>query len=148
MLSALYMQHVMGLEPCNLCMFQRFFVVAAASIAALAVLHSFFRGYDSSWWPRLYALLVIAFSLVGVFTAGRQIWLQGLPPDQVPACGPDLDYMMDVYPFLDMVREVLQGSGDCAKTQWVFLGLSIPGWTLICFSAAIALSLWVLLRKK
>lgn len=147
-LVALFMQHYMGLEPCNLCMFQRVFVVAAASVAAIAAIHGWLSDYGTGWVVRVYAMLVALFSGVGAFVAGRQLWLQSLPADKVPACGPDLEYMMDVYPFMEMVREVLQGSGDCAKTQWVFLGLSIPGWTMVCFVAAIILSLIVLFRKK
>lgn len=145
---ALFMQYQMGLEPCNLCMFQRFFVIAAAVTAAVAALHGGLRDYLNSWVAKVYALLVILFSGTGAFTAGRQLWLQSLPADQVPACGPDLDYMLDAYPFMEMITEVLQGSGDCAKTQWLFMGLSIPGWTMLCFSAAIVLALIVLFRRE
>lgn len=145
---ALFMQYRMGLEPCNLCMFQRVFVIAAASMAGIAAVHGLWSDYGNRWIAKAYALSVILFSGIGALIAGRQLWLQSLPADKVPACGPDLSYMMDVYPFMEMVREVLQGSGSCAKTQWVFLGLSIPGWTMVCFVAAILLSLIVLVRKN
>jgi len=145
---ALFMQYQMGLEPCNLCMFQRFFVIAAAVTAAVAALHGSVRDYLNSWVAKAYALLVIVFSGTGALTAGRQLWLQSLPADKVPACGPDLEYMLDAYPFMEMITEVLQGSGDCAKTQWVFMGLSIPGWTMVCFVAAIILALIVLFRRN
>ncbi len=144
---ALYMQYQMDLQPCNLCMFQRFFVIAAALSAALAALHGTLYDYLNSWVSKFYALLVIVFACLGALTAGRQLWLQSLPADKVPACGPDLDYMLDAYPFMEMVTEVFQGSGDCAKTQWLFMGLSIPGWTLLCFLAAIILAGIVLFRR-
>lgn len=144
---ALFMQYQMGLEPCNLCMFQRVFVIAAAVTAALAALHGCARDYLNTWVAKLYALIVIVFAGTGAFVAGRQLWLQSLPADQVPACGPDLEYMLDAYPFMEMITEVLQGSGGCATTQWVFMGLSIPGWTMLCFVAAILLALVVLLRR-
>lgn len=144
---ALFMQYQMGMQPCNLCMFQRVFVIAAAATAAVAALHAGARDYLNSWVAKAYALLVILFAGTGAFTAGRQLWLQSLPADEVPACGPDLAYMLDAYPFMEMVTEVLQGSGDCAKTQWVFMSLSIPGWTMLCFLAAIVLAVIVLFRR-
>lgn len=140
---ALYMQHVLGLEPCNLCMFQRVFVVLAGSAALLAALHG-----PKGWGAKVYSVLVIVLSGLGAATAGRQLWLQSLPEDEIPACGPGLDYMLEAYPFLEMVEEVLRGSGDCAQVQWTFMGLSIPGWTMVCFVAAIVLALIVLLRKQ
>jgi len=140
---ALYMEKVMGLEPCNLCMFQRIFVVLAGIVALAATLHG-----PKQVGAKLYASFVALLSIVGGMIAGRQIWLQHLPEDQVPACGPGLDYMMDVYPFMEMIEEVLRGSGDCAKVQWTFLNLSIPEWTIICFASATILSLYILLRKS
>ena len=145
---ALFMQYQMGLQPCNLCMFQRVFVIAAALTAALAAVHGGLRNYLNNWISKAYALMVIIWAGTGALVASRQLWLQSLPADKVPACGPDLEYMLDVYPFMEMVNEVLQGSGDCAKTQWLFLGLSIPGWTLLSFIAAILLAGIVLFRRS
>jgi disulfide bond formation protein DsbB len=78
---------------------------------------------------------------VGIAIAGRHVWLTYLPPDQVPACGPDLAYMMDAFPLGDVVRKVLTGSGECAKVDWTLLGMSMPEWSLSCF---IVLALWAL----
>ncbi len=143
MITALFLQHVLGLEPCNLCMFQRVFVVSAALIALIAAIHG-----AQGWGAKVYAALIAILTGTGAGTAARQLWLQSLPADQVPACGPGLDYMLDAYPFMEMIIEVLRGSGDCAKVQWVFMGLSIPGWTFICFSAATLLSLFIIFRPK
>ena len=75
----------------------------------------------------------------GIAIAGRHVWLQNLPEDQVPACGPSLDYMMDVMPALDVIRTVLSGDGNCAIIDASFLGVSLPGWTLLGF---VALAIW------
>ena len=91
-----------------------------------------------------YALLTVVTAGAGALFAARQIWLQSLPKDLVPACGPGLNYMLDTLPFTDVVRKVLEGSGECAEKGWVLLGLSIAGWTFVFFvamiTAAIALA--------
>ena len=73
--------------------------------------------------------------LAGTAIAGRHVWLQNLPPDQVPECGPGLEYMLDVFPLTDALRMAFTGSGECANVDWVFLGLSMPAWALLCFLA-------------
>jgi disulfide bond formation protein DsbB len=79
-------------------------------------------------------LLAFLAAGTGAGVAARHVWLQHLPPDQVPACGPGLSYMVESLPsYLDVVRKVLQGSGECAKVDWTFLGFSMPEWTLLCF---------------
>ena len=145
---AFFMQYQIGLQPCNLCIFQRVFVIAAAVTAGLAALHITIFDCINSWISKVYALLVIVFSGMGALTAGRQLWLQNLLTDKLPTCGPDLEYMLNVYPFIEMITEVLQGSGDCAKVQWTFMNLSIPSWMMLCFVAAIILALIILLRRK
>ncbi|MEP6634101.1 MAG: disulfide bond formation protein B, partial [Luteimonas sp.] len=75
----------------------------------------------------------------GLAISARHVWLQHLPPDDVPACGPGLNYMMEAMPFLGVLRKVLTGSGECAKVDWTFLGLSMPEWSSIWFAL---LALW------
>ena len=94
----------------------------------------------------LYALLTLVFAGAGAGFAARQIWLQALPKDQVPACGMGLNYMMDTLPILDVVTKVLQGSGECAEKGWVFLGLSIAGWTFVFFVAMIVAAIALIRR--
>ncbi|CUR45863.1 disulfide bond formation protein B [Alloalcanivorax xenomutans] len=141
MASALYLQHVDGLEPCPLCIFQRIAVFAAMAILLVAFLHGP-RGIG----VRIYAVLTALAALVGGGIAIRHLWLQSLPPDQVPGCGPGLDYMLDVFPLHDVLAQVLSGSGECAEISWTFLGLSIPGWSLVVFTGLLLFALVQLFR--
>jgi disulfide bond formation protein DsbB len=132
----LYLEHGMGLEPCPLCIFQRIAYITVAVIAFIALLHGF--GGVSS---RIYCGLIALAALGGAVIAGRQVWLQHLPADKVPACGPGLDYILDTFPLAKALKMVLGGSGECAEVQWQFLGFSIAEWSLICFLLLIAASL-------
>ena len=127
---AYYLQYVEGLDPCPLCIFQRVVVLVIALIFLVGTFHE--PGRVGAW---IYALLLLVAAGIGAALAGRQVWLQSLPKDQVPACGMGLSYMLDTMPFLDTIRRVLEGSGECAEKAWVFLGLSIAGWTLAFFVA-------------
>jgi disulfide bond formation protein DsbB len=92
-------------------------------------------------------VLALLFAGAGAATAGRQIWLQGIPADQLPACLPSLDYMMEALPFQEIVRLVLHGSADCAEVNWTLFGMSIPEWSLLGFVAMLAFALLQLLRR-
>lgn len=124
---ALFMEHAMGLAPCPLCMMQRLWIAIVGLIAYASLLHS----------PRwgIYPLAGGAAAIVGGGFSLRQLWLQSLPADQVPACGPDLQYMIDVFPLSDVLSAMMSGTGDCAEVSWSLLGISIPGWTLVGFIA-------------
>jgi disulfide bond formation protein DsbB len=130
MVTALIMQYTLKLEPCPLCIFQRVFVVALGIIALIAALHD-----PGLAWRRVYGVLIVIFGVLGMLVAGRHVWLQNLPADQVPECGPGLAYMLDAFPLTEALSLVFRGSGECADVQWVFLGLTIPGWTLVIFIA-------------
>lgn len=134
---ALYAQYVLTLEPCPLCVLQRMAVIATGIVFLAAALHG----------PRrlgrcIYGILAFLAAAAGAGVAGRHVWLQSLPPDQVPACGPGYDYLMEAFPFSEALSRIFSGSGECAEVDWTFLGLSMPVWTLICF---IALAIWALL---
>lgn len=144
----LFLQYSKGLLPCNLCIFQRFFIIVTSVICLSGLLHSLVFNNPGAISSKVYAVLGFVFSLGGAVTAGRQLWLQSLPADKVPECGPGLDYMMQAYPFTEMVLAVFKGSGDCAKVQWTFLGLSIPAWSFICFCVACVLLVTVILKKR
>ena len=124
----LYLQHVDGLEPCPLCIFQRWAYIAVAVFAFIGAAHG-----PGLLGIRIYSGLISLASLVGAGIAGRQVWLQHLPADQVPACGPDLEYMLEVFSLSETLKSVFTGSGECAEVNWTFLGLSIAEWSLICF---------------
>lgn len=130
-----------ALDPCPLCILQRvgFFIIG--SVALVAALHG--PGRTGRW---IYGFLIAVGGGFGIAVAGRHIWLQSLPADEVPGCGPGLGYMMENFPLADTFRMVLEGSGSCAEVDWTFLGLSMPWWTLIWYvglvAAALALALW------
>jgi disulfide bond formation protein DsbB len=94
----------------------------------------------------VYAVLQLLIGGAGIALAARQVWLQSLPKDQVPACGMGLSYMMETLPFTDVIKKVLQGSGECAEKGWEFLHLSIAGWTLAFFVAMIVAAFAVIRR--
>ena len=140
--TALYMEKVMGLEPCYMCIVQRVFVMATGVVALLAFVHN-----PGAVGVRVYSVLTAAAALAGSFFSGKQLWLQSLPEDQVPDCGVSVDYLFEVHSFGNAVAELLKGDGNCAEVQWTFLGLSIPGWTLICFVGFAAIAIWQLFRQ-
>jgi disulfide bond formation protein DsbB len=128
--TALAMQYAWKLEPCPLCIFQRGFVIALGGIALVAAMHN-----PRLTGRRVYGVLIVIFGVLGMIVAGRHVWLQSLPADQVPECGPGLEYMLNAFPLTEALSLVFRGSGECADVQWVFLGLTIPGWTLVIFTA-------------
>jgi len=127
---AFWLQYGEGLDPCPLCMLQRVVVVAIGLVFLVGAFHE--PGRVGAW---MYALILLLLSGIGAALATRHVWLQSLPKDQVPACGMGLSYMLESMPFFDAMRRVLEGSGECADKAWVFLGLSIAGWTLAFFVA-------------
>ncbi len=141
--GALYLEHVLGQQPCPLCIVQRVCVIVFGLVCLLAAVHAPGRGGQ-----RAYALLAMLSAAAGVGTAGRQVWLQNVPADELPACLPSLDYMMQALPFQDIVRLVLHGSADCAEVNWTLFGMSIPEWSLMAFALMIVFSLYQLLRRN
>ncbi|MFP5431345.1 MAG: disulfide bond formation protein B [Gammaproteobacteria bacterium] len=142
MLFALWLQHAQHLEPCPLCVFQRMAMMATGAIALLAFLHG-----PGLTGRRVYAGLITLAVLAGVGVAGRHVWLQHLPPEQVPSCGPGLDYWLDTFPLFEVIGKVLRGSGECAEIDWAFMGVTLPGWTLVVFVGLLGLAVWQLFRR-
>ena len=134
MAFALYLEHFRGFEPCPMCIFQRVAMIAAGLFFLAGAIHGPKAG--GRW---AYAALAGLAALAGAGIAARHVWLQGLPPDQVPACGPTLDYLMGMFPLREVVEMVLKGDGNCAKIDAAWLGISLPAWTMIAF---IGLTLW------
>ena len=124
---AYILQHVFDLEPCPLCIFQRVAVIAAGIFFLPGI---FYRVHRSA---ALWGGLALLSCLTGIGLAARHLWIQSLPADQVPTCGPGLDYLLDNFPLWNVLREVLSGSGECAEIQGIFLGITLPGWTMIGF---------------
>lgn len=124
-----YVQLHDGLEPCPLCIFQR---VAFFGLG-LVFLAGGLTAPKGRGGRRVFGALSLIAAGVGIAIAGRHVWLQNLPPEQVPTCGPGLDYMLDAMPISGVVRKVMTGSGECANIDWSLLGLSMPVWSLWCF---------------
>ena len=131
---ALFSQHVLGLEACPLCILQRVAIMAVGAVFLVAGLHS-----PAGVGARAYAAVGTLAALVGAGISGWHVRLQNLPPDEVPSCGPGLDYMLDAFPLMDALEMVFTGSGECAEVNWSFLGLSMPAWVLVWFVALAAL---------
>ncbi|MEM1261878.1 MAG: disulfide bond formation protein B [Pseudomonadota bacterium] len=137
MAYALYSQHVLGYEPCPLCVFQRVGVIALGCVFLLAALHNPGGG---ARFVYVTGVLIAAGATVGV--AGRHVYLQNLPADQVPACGASLDFLLETTPFFDVLRQVFTGSGECAEVDWVFLGLSMPVWVIVAAAGLGLAGVW------
>lgn len=129
MAYALFAQYALELAPCPLCIFQRVAVIALGIVFLLAALH-----HPAGWGRYVYAGLIALVAGGGAAVAGRHVWLQNLPPERVPACGPDLGFLLETIPFAQVLRQVFTGSGECAVIDWSFLGLSMPAWVLIAVS--------------
>ena len=138
-----YLQYVQGLEPCPLCMVQRAFFYLLIATFVVAALHA-----PSRVGALIYAAFVVLFAAGGAATAGRQVWLQHLPADKVPQCGPDLFFMLENMPLSRTLQKLIQGSGECAAVDWKFLGLSIAGWALVWFIALAVYALWLAARRS
>lgn len=142
MFMVYYLDGMLGLEPCPLCLTQRVFVVISGMLALLAFAHG-----PGAMGLRIYALLCGLAAAIGAGFAGRHVWLQHLPEDLVPACGPSLQYMLDTLPFTETLELLLMGDGNCADVLWTFMGLSIPEQALILFTGLLLANLWQLLRR-
>ena len=139
---ALFAQHVLLLQPCPLCVLQRVAVISLGIVFLVAALHN-----TAGLGRIIYAVLLGLAVAGGAIVAGRHAWLQQLPPDQVPACGPGLDYMLETFPLGETMKMVFSGSGECAEIAWQFLGLSMPVWVLIWLFGLGVTGIWNNLRR-
>ncbi|MGL6161730.1 disulfide bond formation protein B [Microbulbifer sp.] len=140
--AAFYLEYIRGLEPCPLCITQRVMLLGAGLVSLAAFLHN-----PATIGRRIYGLLVSLWALGGLYFSGRQLWLQSLPEDQVPACGPGISYMLESFPVSDVIKTLLTGDGNCAEVQWTLLGISIPGWAALGFIGLIVFGAWQAFRK-
>ncbi len=140
--AGLYLQYVLHQEPCPLCMIQRFIFISMLVVFTIATLHN-----PRRTGAKIYGALISLLALSGIGVASRHIWLQHLPKDQVPACGPGLDYMLDNFPMADVWKELMHGSGECAAKGWTFLTLGIPEWSLLWYVLLGIFAVMIALRK-
>ena len=141
--TVMFIEPFKSIEPCPMCMMQRVAFVAVGIVALLAALHN-----PDYLGQKAYALFLTIFAASGASVAIRQVWLQSLPEDQVPACGPGIEYMLEVFPILEALQMAIRGTGDCAKVHWQMFGIAIPGWSLIAFAGFIFISLAILFMKR
>ncbi len=140
---ALYIQHFDFIDPCPLCVIQRIVYMWIGGVALLAFVLN-----PGGPWRWVFGTLITLGGLAGLGVAGRHLWLQSLPPDQVPDCGMGLNYMLETMPFTQVLSEVFYGSGECADVYWTFLGLSMPGWTFLWYLAFTLGTITVLWKAK
>ncbi len=117
-------------------------MISLGLVGLAAAIHN-----PKAWGRKVYAALGLIASLGGVYFANHHRWIQGLPEDQVPACGPGLDYMLDNFPLTQVLELLLRGDGNCHDILWTFLGLSIPGWALLGFVCLSAAFVWQIIRR-
>jgi disulfide bond formation protein DsbB len=143
MAYALYAQYVLMLMPCPLCVFQRVAVVFLGVVFLAAAIHN-----PGPRGRQAYAALLLVCGVAGIGVAGRHVYLQSLPPEELPSCGPGLGFLMDTLPMGDVFSVVLKGSGECGSVDWTFVGLSMPGWVLLGVLALTAAGLYFNLRPS
>jgi protein dithiol:quinone oxidoreductase len=131
-----YFQFVEHLNPCPLCISQRLAILATGLVFLVAGIHN-----PEQTGTTRYAIAGTVMALIGASISTRHVWLQHLPPDEVPECGPGLEYMLQNFPLIESVKLMLSGTGDCAKVDWTLLGFSMPTWTLVAFLMLATLSI-------
>lgn len=141
MLVALKLQEIDELHPCPLCITQRIFIIAVGLLALLACIHN-----PAKTGIRVYAVLQSLAAIGGAVVAARHLWIQSLPADQVPACGPGLQYIFDNFPFVEALSLLFAGDGSCAEVQ-LFMGLPIPAWVLLACLGLLAVNAIQIFRK-
>ncbi|MGE0498395.1 MAG: disulfide bond formation protein B [Ramlibacter sp.] len=135
----LYLQHVVGLEPCPMCIVQRYALILVAVFAGLA-------GTTGRKGPQIgLGLLALLSAGFGGFVAARQSWLQWYPPE-IASCGRDFYGMIETFPLKRAIPMIFKGSGDCTKVDWTFLGGSIANWSFVCFLGFLGVFLVLLWR--
>jgi disulfide bond formation protein DsbB len=138
-----YFQQTLGLAPCPLCMFQRAALVGVAFFCVLGIIFK-----PKRIGSKLLVFGATVSSFIGLSIAGRQVWLQHLPADKVPECGPDLSFMLEMNPLFDVIKKVFAGSGECAEVKWSFLSFSMAEWMVLVFVVMIIICVRLLLRKE
>ena len=128
---ALYLQHSLGLEPCPMCILQRYAFIVVGVIALAAAIHN-----PSVLGRRIYSALLVIMAAAGGGVAIRHVYLEHYPP-KIFDCGADMGFMLESFPLTQALPMIFRGTGDCTKVVWQFLGLSIAEWSLICFALLI-----------
>lgn len=137
------LQFQLKLEPCPLCLLERYVFWCIAFVLILGSIHSV-----KSWGRFVYSGFLIFFGLLGISLTLRHLWLQQLPPEKVPACTAGLERLLAYQPFLQVLKTVLTASGECAKADFILLGLSLPAWAFLAFSGFTLLGVILIIFQK
>ena len=143
LIAKFYFEDYLGLEPCYLCITQRAFIAIAGLLFFIWSIHD-----PKRLGARIYALLVLAVASAGAYFSLKQLYLQSLPEEQVPQCGPPVDYLFETFSNFEVIAMLLRGDGNCAKIQWEFLSITMPGWVLLIFIILIAATILNLTKIK
>ena len=143
LIAKFYFEDYLGLEPCYLCITQRAFIAIAGLLFFIWAAHN-----PKRLGAKIYALLVLAATSAGAYFSLKQLYLQSLPEEQVPQCGPPVDYLFETFSNFEVIAMLLRGDGNCAKIQWEFLSITMPGWVLLIFIVLIAASILNLTKIK
>lgn len=141
--AVFYMQEQLGLDPCPMCILQRYNFIAIGVIALIAAIHN----PAGPKGVRIYSGLIILFALVGGGIAIRHSYLQHFPPAS-ETCGTDLEFLLNTFPLTQALPKIFAGSGSCSAITWRFLGLTIPEWALVWFVILGGLALWAAMRRQ
>lgn len=136
----LYLQHSVGLEPCPMCVVQRY------ALALIAIVAGITAATEKKWLLITGSGLVVLLAGSGAFVAARQSWLQWYPPE-VSTCGRDFYGMIETFPLRRVIPMLFKGSGDCSKVDWTFLGGSIGNWSFLCFVGMALIGLTLMARQ-
>lgn len=137
-----YFQYFMHLDPCPLCLAQRFTVILFSCVFIIGFIHN-----PISYGRRIYGLILTCLSVLALLISGRHIWLQHLPKDKIPECGPGLEHWLNTLPPNEVIQKLMKGSGECAEVSWTLAGLSIPEWSFILFTLFLIFSLKLFIKK-
>jgi disulfide bond formation protein DsbB len=143
LIAKFYFEDYLGLEPCYLCITQRVFIAIAGLLFFIWSIHD-----PKRLGARIYALLVLSATSAGAYFSLKQLYLQSLPEEQVPQCGPPVDYLFETFSNFEVIAMLLRGDGNCAKIQWEFLSITMPGWVLLIFIVLTAASILNLTEIK
>jgi protein dithiol:quinone oxidoreductase len=138
---AMYMQEELGLEPCPMCILQRYAFIAIGIVALVAAIHG-----PGAAATKVYSALVVLLALAGGGTSMRHSYLQRFPSD-TQSCGADLEFLVNNFSLAQAFPKIFAGTGECAKVQWRMLGLSIPEWAFVWFLVLAVLAIWLAIRK-
>ena len=136
LIAKFYFEEYLGLEPCYLCITQRVFIAVAGLLFFIWAIHN-----PKRLGARIYALLALAATSAGAYFSSKQLYLQSLPEEQVPQCGPPVDYLFETFSNFEVITMLLRGDGNCARIQWEFLSITMPGWVLLIFIVLIGASI-------